>query len=596
MPLLSAANTFTGNQVVAGNLNATGNLTANGSINGSSEVLTGSSSILLRVNQNSTSANTFGIDSLNTSPSGIGVYGQANDSNGIGVEGLNNSPTGGVGVFGGVNNTSGVGVGVWGKTGSSSGSSIGVEADAFSATGIGLYATNSAGGYAAKFSGAVQVTGDFSGTGTVTGTTVNAGNSFSLGGALFGFGNATSLNVFLGFAGNPSSTGFSNTAVGGNAVMNMTSGQFNTAVGIDALWLDTTGSYNTATGGAALINNISGQYSTATGAMALYSQTSGNYNVGVGAFSGADVGLPLTGSSNTFLGSYAQTSNGAFNNATAIGANAMVSENNALVLGSINGVNNATADTNVGIGTTTPTYRLHLGVSNNSFRVEGPATAGTNSPAASFGGFGDFGIDAPGISQGRFVIKESGFVGIGVAAPTHILQVGQGKGIAFADGWTTYSSRRWKTNIRTLPDALAKVEQLRGVTYDLKGSGKHEIGVIAEEVGQVVPEVVSFEDNGKDAQGVEYSRLTAVLIEAVKEQQGQIRRGQTTAKEQEGELQQERAQLAKALRLITQQQSLLQAQASALRSLKNEVRETRETLRKLNVQVNASQPGLLAAK
>ena len=59
---------------------------------------------------------------------------------------------------------------------------------------------------------------------------------------------------------------------------------------------------------------------------------------------------------------------------------------------------------------------------------------------------------------------------------------------------------------------------MRGVSYDLKDSGKHEIGVIAEEVGQVVPEVVSYEANGKDASGVDYSRLTALLIEATKEQ------------------------------------------------------------------------------
>jgi hypothetical protein len=49
--------------------------------------------------------------------------------------------------------------------------------------------------------------------------------------------------------------------------------------------------------------------------------------------------------------------------------------------------------------------------------------------------------------------------------------------------------------------------------------GKHEIGVIAKEVGAVVPEVVSYEENGKDARGVDYSRLTALLIEALKQQQ-----------------------------------------------------------------------------
>jgi hypothetical protein len=77
-------------------------------------------------------------------------------------------------------------------------------------------------------------------------------------------------------------------------------------------------------------------------------------------------------------------------------------------------------------------------------------------------------------------------------------------------------------NIHPLQNALSKVEQLRGVSYDLKDFGKHEIGVIEEEVGQVVPEVVSYEKNGKHATGVDYSRLTASLIEAVKQQQTQI--------------------------------------------------------------------------
>jgi hypothetical protein len=94
--------------------------------------------------------------------------------------------------------------------------------------------------------------------------------------------------------------------------------------------------------------------------------------------------------------------------------------------------------------------------------------------------------------------------------------------LARADTWTTRSSRRFKTNIHTLDGALETVERLRGVSYDSKADGKHEIGVIAEEVGRVMPEIVSYERNGVDAQGVDYSRLTALLIEAVKSQEAQI--------------------------------------------------------------------------
>lgn len=84
------------------------------------------------------------------------------------------------------------------------------------------------------------------------------------------------------------------------------------------------------------------------------------------------------------------------------------------------------------------------------------------------------------------------------------------------------SSRRWKTNIRPLEDAVSLVRQLRGVRFDWTKDGRSDLGLIAEEVGAVVPEVVEYEENGTDASGVDYARLVAVLIEAVKAQQVQI--------------------------------------------------------------------------
>lgn len=67
-----------------------------------------------------------------------------------------------------------------------------------------------------------------------------------------------------------------------------------------------------------------------------------------------------TGSFNTVLGEFANLSATNLTNATAIGTKALVGQSNSLVLGSINGVNNANADTNVGIGTTTPNFRFHV--------------------------------------------------------------------------------------------------------------------------------------------------------------------------------------------------------------------------------------------
>ena len=84
------------------------------------------------------------------------------------------------------------------------------------------------------------------------------------------------------------------------------------------------------------------------------------------------------------------------------------------------------------------------------------------------------------------------------------------------------SSRRSKTNIRKVQDALDKVADLRGVTFDWKDSGRRDIGLIAEEVGKVVPEVVTYEDNGVDAKSLDYAHLVALIIEAIKEQQRMI--------------------------------------------------------------------------
>jgi hypothetical protein len=68
---------------------------------------------------------------------------------------------------------------------------------------------------------------------------------------------------------------------------------------------------------------------------------------------------------------------------------------------------------NVGIGTTTPNYPLHMAVG-NALRVEGGASANDTAEYFSFGGHGTFGIDAPGLPNGRFVVLNSGNVGIGV--------------------------------------------------------------------------------------------------------------------------------------------------------------------------------------
>jgi hypothetical protein len=152
-------------------------------------------------------------------------------------------------------------------------------------------------------------------------------------------------------------TGTSNTAIGSGVLYLNTTGTDNTGTGRFALYNTSTGSFNSAHGRQALISNTTGNYNTGSGWDALYNNTTGSNNSGIGDFS---LITNTTGSKNTGLGSQADVASGALTNATAIGANASVSTSNSLVLGSINGVNLATADVNVGIGTTAPAHRLHV--------------------------------------------------------------------------------------------------------------------------------------------------------------------------------------------------------------------------------------------
>jgi hypothetical protein len=410
-----------------------------------------------------------------------------------------------------------------------------------------------------------------------------ATSSFNIGTQPFAFGSFANLNAFLGFAGNSTMTGIDNTATGAQAFLSNTNGNYNTATGSQALYSTTTasdntatgfqalysnaGSDNTATGFQALYNNTSGD-NTATGSQALYNNTTGGANTASGVqalynnTTGSDntasgvsaLSNNMTGIRNTATGVLALGgSTGSYNTADGFLALANTAGSNSTAIGwgalgnSTTGGANTASGAEALVYNTTGSYNTALGYLagpdanspnlSNTTAIGWKATV-SQSNALILGGSGAYAVN----------------VGIGTATPSNVFTIAQNAGHAIADGWDTYSSRRWKTNIQTLHGALGKVEQLRGVSYDLKANGKHEVGVIAEEVGTVVPEIVSWDKNGKDARGVDYSRLTALLIEAVKQQQREIR------------------------------------------NLKSELRVTRQTVEKMKAQVTAAQPTLVAAK
>ncbi len=169
---------------------------------------------------------------------------------------------------------------------------------------------------------------------------------------------------------------------------------------------------------------------------------------------------------------------------------------------------------NVGIGAAAPGALLHLKSSDARLRL-------------------DDNVQQWDMYVGQIIAGNLEFENINLDSTTLVLEgttnyVAVKTGIRFPDNsiqttaFNPASSRRWKTNIQTIENSLEKVRQLRGVSYEWKKDGRADIGLIAEEVGEVVPEVVKFEDNGKDAKSVDYGHLVGLLVEAIKEQQKQI--------------------------------------------------------------------------
>jgi hypothetical protein len=108
---------------------------------------------------------------------------------------------------------------------------------------------------------------------------------------------------------------------------------------------------------------------------------------------------------------------------------------------------------------------------------------------------------------------------VGIAANGYDFDA-QGPGIHYHSG----SSIRWKRDVRLIDEPLAKLTALRGVyfNWDAEHGGRHAVGMIAEEVGKVLPEIVGYESNGIDATGLDYSMLTPLLVEAGKALKTQV--------------------------------------------------------------------------
>ena len=173
-------------------------------------------------------------------------------------------------------------------------------------------------------------------------------------------------------------------------------------------------------------------------------------------------------------------------------------------------------DGKIGMGTTSPARNLEI---ENSGSYVGLKI--DNSDASSAWSILEkdnnmFTIFQDVVGYHRLTIDSTGNVGIGTTSPNYKLHV---YGRIKTSGITESSDERLKENIADLTNALEKVIQLRGVTYDWKDkanySEKTQIGLIAQEVEKIIPELVDCDSQGYYA--VQYTHLVPLLIEAVKE-------------------------------------------------------------------------------
>ena len=93
----------------------------------------------------------------------------------------------------------------------------------------------------------------------------------------------------------------------------------------------------------------------------------------------------------------------------------------------------------------------------------------------------------------------------------------------FNNDVTAFSDERLKENIETIPDALSKVCQMRGVTFNRTDfDGEKQMGVIAQEVEKIIPEVVKEDDSEDKIKSVAYGNMVGVLIEAIKDLKAEV--------------------------------------------------------------------------
>lgn len=299
------------------------------------------------------------------------------------------------------------------------------------------------------------------------------------------------------------------------------------------------GTNNLFAGENAGSNNSTGSNNTFFGRNAGQANSSGSFNTFIGSFASGN-----NGSHNTAIGYLAITGTGT--NATAIGARALSTLDNTLVLGSIEGLNGATASVSVGIGTQAPVGGLEVrrtwdGASGNIvLSGDGPTIRFENTALP---------------NAGRWILHNAGFDGslnfhIGTSSnwglpklsihpggAVYLNDLGGPGGTPLCRNGAGYigacsSSLRYKKDVAPYLGGLGVAMRLRPLSYTWKDDGRQDVGFAAEEVERIEPRL-TFKNRDGEVEGVNYGNITAVLVNSIKEQQMQIEAQKEEIKKQQ---------------------------------------------------------------
>ncbi len=419
----------------------------------------------------------------------------------------------------------------------------------------------------------VATTGDFSGTLQLPNTSSASVGVLTLGGNRFLHNFAPGgidSNTFVGAnAGNftmggPGVSGRFNSAFGAAALFANTLGHKNSAFGFEALTANTTGLGNSAFGTSALANNTTGGSNSAFGQFALLNNTAGLNNSAFGrealrdntegdgnsAFGVAVLGFNTMGGSNSAFGLFALLGNVTGNSNSAFGREALrnnTASNNTAVGAFALDANTSGTD-NTAVGTNALTAN-NTGVSNIAVGANAGANLDSGSNNIYIGNLGvssESGIIRIGMGGTHTATFLAGISGVTVANSATVLidtttgQLG-----------TVSSSRRFKQDIHEMGEASRPVLRLRPVTFRYRkpaadGSKPLQYGLIAEEVAEVMPELVVYDAEGLP-QTVKYHVLPALLLNELQRQEAKLQRQEqelAVLREKIGEVEALRVELA----------------------------------------------------